>query len=107
RIDGAVAAEAGRRHAIEGVHALLYAEQQVARLPYPEKMARLTFRQVLHRRLERAHHVLLAERAADAEPIEVHARDLFRALLAQVLIPAALHDAEDALLAVRFDVLAV
>ena len=92
-INAAVAAVAGREHAVERVDAGLYADKHIFRLADAEQMPRFILRQLRIYFIQNTEDVLLAERAADAVAVKVHVRQIFSALDAQVGISPALHDA--------------
>ncbi len=110
RVEGTVAAEAGRKDAIEEVDAVRDTEQDVARLADAEAVHRQLGRderEHLERRLERIVAVLLAERAAETEAVEAHLADRLRAYPAQIVEAAALGNAEDRLPRARVEILPV
>ncbi len=70
-------------------------------------VARKFFGQFSHGRGERAAHILFAKGAADADAVKTERCDLVCRLAAQVLVAAALHNAENGLLLTGINILPV
>ncbi len=91
---GAVAAEARRRRAVEGVDPVGDGVDDVVDVADPEQVPRRLLGQRPQRPADDLAHLLLRvpERAADRDPVHVGRGDVGGRLGAQVLVDAALHD---------------
>src|SRR3989344_3444487 len=76
RVNRAVSADARRRDAVEEIHAICDALQNIARLADAEKVARQLLRQFPHCGRKRASHIFFTERATDADAVEAERSDL-------------------------------
>jgi len=100
RDGGAVARDARRDHAVEHVDAARDALRHLVQHAEPHHVARRVLRQERHRGVDRLVHAglrLADGNAADGVAVEADLHELFRAVPPQVVVDAALDDAEDEL----------
>ena len=96
-VDGCVACHAGGGDAVEGVHAVLDADEDVVGFGDTEQVAGLGLGQLFGAPAHDGTEVFLLKRATDAEAVEGHGAEVLASLAAQVLVLGALNHSEQCL----------